>query len=138
MVQSLAGLGPVYQMEFCGTGAVVIATEDAVQVVGKSDEFVIEEGRMILIPELDGVRLLSPANQEFLQRVPQPIEDVFKIGSMRAGSMLYEAYKVRLSTRIFEERFCYLVCIRVMEIKSIRYLETFLSATIGDSHADYN
>lgn len=92
-VQSLAGIGPALQMEFCGTGAVVIATEDAVQVVGKADEFIIDDGRVVLVPELDGVRLLSSSNHEFLQRVPPPIEDVFKIGSMRAGSMLYEAYK---------------------------------------------
>ena len=53
--------------------------------------------RVILIPDLDGVRLLSVTKHEFLQRVPLPIEDVFKIGSLRAGSMLYEAYKVWLT-----------------------------------------
>jgi len=95
VVQSVGDNGAVIQMEFCGTGAVVIATEDALHVVGKSDEFSIfsEDGRVILIPELDGVRLLSVTKHEFLQRVPLPIEDVFKIGSLRAGSMLYEAYK---------------------------------------------
>ena len=41
MVQSVGDNGAVLQMEFCGTGAVVIATEDALHVVGKSDEFSI-------------------------------------------------------------------------------------------------
>ena len=39
MVQSLADLGPVLQMEFCGTGAIALVTEDELKVVGLSDEF---------------------------------------------------------------------------------------------------
>jgi len=95
VVQSLADLGPVLQMEFCGTGAIALITEDELKVVGLSDEFSFycDDGRIVLIPELDGVRLLSASRHELLQRVPDPIEYVFKIGSLKAGSMLYEAYK---------------------------------------------
>jgi len=46
---------------------------------------------IILIPECDGVRILSNTNLEFLQRVPDSTESIFKIGSTSPAALLYDA-----------------------------------------------
>lgn len=46
---------------------------------------------IILIPECDGVRILSNSSMEFLQRVPDSTESIFKIGSTSPAALLYDA-----------------------------------------------
>ena len=43
--------------------------------------------------EEDGLRIIGNDMHEFLQRVPAVTEQIFKIGSMEPGAMLYEASK---------------------------------------------
>ncbi|RMX51789.1 hypothetical protein pdam_00011635 [Pocillopora damicornis] len=46
-----------------------------------------------LVQEVDGVRIIGKETHELLQRVPAAVEQVFKIGSMEPGAMLYDASK---------------------------------------------
>ncbi|XP_074657658.1 vacuolar protein sorting-associated protein 16 homolog [Tubulanus polymorphus] len=84
------------QLSWCGGGAVVAVWDDGIMMVVGHKKDKIEyfyEGTIHLVPELDGIRVISNNLHEFIQRVPSASEDVFKIGSMCPGAMLYEASK---------------------------------------------
>lgn len=51
------------------------------------------DSKVHLVQEIDGVRIIGNYEQEFLQKVPAEVEDVFKIGSMKPGTMLLDASK---------------------------------------------
>eukprot|EP01103_Thecamoeba_quadrilineata_P021359 TRINITY_DN9791_c0_g1_i1.p1 TRINITY_DN9791_c0_g1~~TRINITY_DN9791_c0_g1_i1.p1 ORF type:complete len:831 (-),score=151.81 TRINITY_DN9791_c0_g1_i1:20-2512(-) len=44
-----------------------------------------------LVPDYDGIRIISQEACEFLQRVPKFTEDIFKIGSTSSSALLYDA-----------------------------------------------
>ncbi|RUS71261.1 hypothetical protein EGW08_020975 [Elysia chlorotica] len=46
-----------------------------------------------LVQEEDGLRIIGNDTHEFLQKVPAVTEQIFKIGSMEPGAMLFEASK---------------------------------------------
>ncbi|MGH0161945.1 UNVERIFIED_CONTAM: hypothetical protein FKN15_041803 [Acipenser sinensis] len=46
-----------------------------------------------VVPELDGVRIVSRSFHEFLHEVPGACEEIFKIASMAPGALLLEAHK---------------------------------------------
>lgn len=46
---------------------------------------------LVLIPECDGVRLLSNSLMEILQRVPDSIVSIFGVGSTAPAALLFEA-----------------------------------------------
>jgi hypothetical protein len=46
-----------------------------------------------LVPEPDGLRIFSPTQCEFLQRVPNVVESVLKMGSTSPGAMLLAAWE---------------------------------------------
>lgn len=46
---------------------------------------------IVMIPECDGVRILSNSSMEFLQRVPDSTVSIFKIGSTSSAALLYDA-----------------------------------------------
>ncbi|KQK84786.1 hypothetical protein AAES_45387 [Amazona aestiva] len=54
--------------------------------------FVLDEDSH-LVPELDGVRLLSRSSHEFLQEIPEASQEIFRIASMAPGALLLEAQK---------------------------------------------
>ena len=70
------------------------------------------EGKVHLVQETDGVRILGNAKQEFLHKIPNEVEDVFKIGEWRrlilvhAFSFISNTYisKTRLRLAYFETR----------------------------------
>lgn len=51
------------------------------------------DSRCVLVPELDGVRVLSGLQQELLQEVPLVSQEIFKIASMAPGALLLEAHR---------------------------------------------
>lgn len=55
------------------------------------------------VQEIDGVRILSPSKHELLQKVPETLEEIFRIGANGPAAMLYEAsmsfYKVIFSIK---------------------------------------
>ncbi len=83
---------PPEQMAWCGLDSVLLYRDDMLLVVGPS-EFCISyiDEPVILIPECDGVRILSNTTMDFLQRVPDSTESIFKIGSTSPASLLVDA-----------------------------------------------
>ncbi|KAM6346728.1 vacuolar protein sorting-associated protein 16 homolog isoform 3-T3 [Podargus strigoides] len=75
--------------------AVVVAWDRQLMVVGNSMEciqFVLDEDSY-LVPELDGVRILSRTSHEFLHEIPEASQEIFRIASMAPGALLLEAQK---------------------------------------------
>ncbi|NXP51463.1 VPS16 protein, partial [Heliornis fulica] len=72
--------------------AVVVTWDRQMMVVGNSAEFVLDEDSY-LVPELDGVRILSRTSHEFLHEIPEASQEIFRIASMAPGALLLEAQK---------------------------------------------
>ena len=84
---------PPKDVQWCGNNSVVLAWEDEVHMVGPngaaSKHFY--DSRVHLIPDIDGVRIISQDVCEFLQKVPEDTEQVFKLGSTSPASVLLDA-----------------------------------------------
>jgi hypothetical protein len=72
---------------------VLLYWEEMLLMVGPYGDFVKYpyDEPVVLIPECDGVRVLSNMYMEFLQRVPDSTVSIFKIGSTSPAAMLYDA-----------------------------------------------
>ncbi|XP_072019724.1 vacuolar protein sorting-associated protein 16 homolog [Amphiura filiformis] len=81
------------QLVWCGTGGVVGYWENLLIVIGPHRDWIKYnmDTEAHLIPEADSLRIIDSHTHELLQRVPAVVEDIFKIGSMAPGAMLYEA-----------------------------------------------
>ncbi|KAK4792732.1 hypothetical protein SAY86_023167 [Trapa natans] len=84
---------PPEQLAWCGMDSVVLYWDDMILMVGPIGEPVryLYDEPVILVPECDGVRILSNSSMEFLQRVPDSTVSIFKIGSTSPASLLYDA-----------------------------------------------
>uniref|UniRef100_A0A8C2K9C7 Vacuolar protein sorting-associated protein 16 homolog n=1 Tax=Cyprinus carpio TaxID=7962 RepID=A0A8C2K9C7_CYPCA len=73
----------------------VVMWDGLLLVVGECKETIQYhlEDDSILVPELDGVRIISGTHHELLQEVPGACEEIFKIASMAPGALLLEAHK---------------------------------------------
>ncbi|KAI1265082.1 vacuolar protein sorting-associated protein [Xylariaceae sp. FL1019] len=80
-------------LEWCGTSAIVIAWEDEVNVVGPRSAATsfVYDGRVHVIADHDGVRLLSNDACDFVQKVPEVVEEVFRFGTESPASILLDA-----------------------------------------------
>ncbi|KAI1212314.1 vacuolar protein sorting-associated protein 16 [Annulohypoxylon truncatum] len=89
---SRSQLTPKY-LEWCGNDAVVIAWEDEVNVVGPNAAVAsyVYEGRVHVIADHDGVRLITNDVCDFIQKVPDVIDEVFRYGSESPASVLLDA-----------------------------------------------
>lgn len=64
-----------------------------------------------LIPEMDCVRILSNTEHEMLQKVPNSVNNIFKINSQKPSSYLfgaYQKYEVRKGIFIYIYSFYFL------------------------------
>uniref|UniRef100_A0A803MTD0 Protein VACUOLELESS1 n=1 Tax=Chenopodium quinoa TaxID=63459 RepID=A0A803MTD0_CHEQI len=84
---------PPEQLAWCGLDSVLLYWDDALVMVGPYGDPVryYYDEPIILISECDGVRVLSNTNMEFLQRVPDSMVSIFKIGSTTPAALLYDA-----------------------------------------------
>ncbi|CAA7052189.1 unnamed protein product [Microthlaspi erraticum] len=84
---------PPQQMAWCGMDSVLLYWDEDLLMVGPLGDPVhyFYDEPVILIPECDGVRILSNTSLEFLQRVPDSTESIFKIGSTSPAALLYDA-----------------------------------------------
>ncbi|RYP08276.1 hypothetical protein DL764_002010 [Monosporascus ibericus] len=89
---SKSQITPTY-LQWCGNDAVVIAWEDEVNVVGPNNAGAsyVYEGRVHVIPDHDGVRLLTNEVCDFLQKVPDVTDEVFRYGTESPASVLLDA-----------------------------------------------
>ncbi|KFM68340.1 hypothetical protein X975_12661, partial [Stegodyphus mimosarum] len=85
------------QLVWCGNGAVVafwqIEIENIMIVIGPEKDFINEifYTPIHLVPEIDGVRIIGNTTHELLQKVPDAVADVFRIGSLSPSALLLEA-----------------------------------------------
>lgn len=84
---------PPEQIAWCGLDSVLLYWDDMLLMVGPEGEPVryFYDEPLILIPECDGVRILSNSSMEFLQRVPDSTVSIFKIGATSPAALLYDA-----------------------------------------------
>lgn len=84
---------PPEQLAWCGMDSVLLYWDDMLLMVGPYGDPVryIYDEPTVLIPECDGVRILSNTIMEFLQRVPDSTVSIFKIGSTSPAALLYDA-----------------------------------------------
>ena len=88
---------PPSQLEWCGGDSVVLYWEmmKMVLMVGPNGSWLKYQfdEPIYLVPELDGIRILSSRLCEYLQKVPDTTEDIFRIASTAPSALLFEAYK---------------------------------------------
>ncbi|OQE31828.1 hypothetical protein PENSTE_c001G10201 [Penicillium steckii] len=80
-------------MNWCGDDAVVLAWEDEIHLVGPNgaaSKFYYD-ARVHVIPEFDGVRLITNDTCEFLHKVTDVTEDIFRLGSSTPASVLLDS-----------------------------------------------
>ncbi|KAJ9136878.1 Vacuolar protein sorting-associated protein, partial [Pleurostoma richardsiae] len=84
---------PPKYLQWCGNDAVVIAWEDEVHIVGpgSSSAKFFYDGRVHVIQDQDGVRLITNDVCDFLQKVPDVTESVFRPGTDSPASVLLDA-----------------------------------------------
>ncbi|RYP61621.1 hypothetical protein DL769_007619 [Monosporascus sp. CRB-8-3] len=89
---SKSQITPTY-LQWCGNDAIVIAWEDEVNIVGPNNAGAsyVYEGRVHVIPDHDGVRLLTNEVCDFLQKVPDVTDEVFRYGTESPASVLLDA-----------------------------------------------
>ena len=80
-------------VQWCGNNSVVLAWEDEVHMVGPNGAAskYYYDGRVHLVADIDGIRIISNDVCEFLQKVPEVTEDVFKLGSTSPAAVLVDA-----------------------------------------------
>ncbi len=80
-------------VQWCGNDSVLLAWEDEVQMIGPNGAVLkyYYDGWVHLLADVDGVRLITNDVCEFLQKVPDATEDVFKLGSTSPASVLLDA-----------------------------------------------
>ncbi|ORY17052.1 Vps16, N-terminal region-domain-containing protein [Clohesyomyces aquaticus] len=80
-------------MQWCGSNAVALAWEDEVHLIGPrsvATKFYYDAW-VHLLPDVDGLRLLTNDVCEYLQKVPDETEEVFRLGSESPAANLLEA-----------------------------------------------
>eukprot|EP00268_Persea_americana_P035161 TRINITY_DN3472_c0_g1_i2.p1 TRINITY_DN3472_c0_g1~~TRINITY_DN3472_c0_g1_i2.p1 ORF type:complete len:842 (+),score=156.20 TRINITY_DN3472_c0_g1_i2:162-2687(+) len=84
---------PPEQLAWCGLDSVLLYWDEMLLMVGPYGDPVryLYDEPLILIPECDGVRILSNTSMEFLHRVPDSTVSIFKIGSTLPAALLYDA-----------------------------------------------
>jgi len=80
-------------MQWCGNNAVVLAWEDEVHLVGPNGAAskYYYDNWVHLLPDYDGLRILTNSICEFIQKVPDVTEQVFRLGSTSPASVLLDA-----------------------------------------------
>ncbi|OJK01596.1 hypothetical protein ASPACDRAFT_26394 [Aspergillus aculeatus ATCC 16872] len=83
-------------VDWCGDDAVVIAWEDEVHLIGPNGVAAryyryYYDGTVHVIPEFDGVRLITNDTCEFLHKVTDVTEAIFRLGSTSPASVLLDS-----------------------------------------------
>lgn len=83
------------QLLWCGNRAVVGYWQNILLIVGPEKDFInyIFDSPVILVPEIDGIRIIGNTSHELLQKVPYAVMEIFRIGSVSPGALLHEAFR---------------------------------------------
>ncbi|KAJ5075261.1 vacuolar protein sorting vps16 [Anaeramoeba ignava] len=92
--QSHATRAPT-QMLWCSSDSILSYWQnvDLLLMIGPTGESVQfdYDGKIYLVPEPDGARVVSATKCDFISVVPSPLTDIFKIGSASDASILFDA-----------------------------------------------
>eukprot|EP00300_Choanocystis_sp_HF-7_P039385 c5789_g1_i2.p1 GENE.c5789_g1_i2~~c5789_g1_i2.p1 ORF type:complete len:910 (+),score=251.08 c5789_g1_i2:234-2963(+) len=86
------------QMVWCGTDALGLyfstPNEHSILMVGPYKDNIkhVYDCPLMLVPESDGIRVLTNYSCEFIQMVPKCLEEIFRIGSQEPVATLYDAW----------------------------------------------
>ncbi|RKF53189.1 putative vacuolar protein sorting-associated protein 16-like protein [Golovinomyces cichoracearum] len=80
-------------LQWCGNDAVVIAWEDEVQIIAPNNSAAkyFYDGRVHLISDIDGIRLITNDVCDFVQKVPEVTDEVFRFSTESPASILLDA-----------------------------------------------
>jgi len=94
---------PPNQLAWCGEDCVCLAwlpeqlnrPNSLLLMIGPNGDYnkFIYDGPIRIVTECDGLRVFTQESCEFLQRVPNPTYDIFKMGSLEPAAVLFDAYK---------------------------------------------
>lgn len=81
------------QIYWCGNDSVVLAWEDEIHMVGPNGVAAkyYYDDIVHVIPDVDGVRLITSQSCEFLHKVPDDSEEVFKLGANSPAPVLFDS-----------------------------------------------
>lgn len=84
------------QIYWCGNDSVILAWEDEIHMVGPDGAAVkyYYDDQVHVVPDIDGVRLITNETCEFLHKVPDALEEVFKLGSNSPASVLLDSVEL--------------------------------------------
>ncbi|KAJ6119938.1 Vps16 N-terminal [Penicillium sp. IBT 18751x] len=84
---------PPSSVNWCGDEAVILAWEDEIHLVGSNGTAskYYYDGRVHVIPEMDGVRLVTNDTCEFLHKVHAVTQEIFRLGSSSPASVLLDS-----------------------------------------------
>ena len=84
---------PPNQLYWCGNDSVILAWEDEIHMVGPNGAAVkhFYDDQVHVVPDVDGVRIITNQACEFLHKVPDSTEEVFKVGSTTPASVLLDS-----------------------------------------------
>lgn len=88
---------PPKDLQWCGNNAVVLAWEDEVRLVGPSGTGATpwEYNAFVhLLPDVDGIRILTTDVCDFVQKVPDATEEIYRPGSTAPGAVLVDAVEL--------------------------------------------
>lgn len=81
------------QIYWCGNDSVILAWEDEIHMVGPNGMAAkyYYDDIVHVVPDVDGVRLITPQTCEFLHKVPDETEEVFKLGANSPSPVLFDS-----------------------------------------------
>nr|POF18683.1 putative vacuolar protein sorting-associated protein 16 like [Quercus suber] len=85
---------PPGDLQWIGNNAVALAWEDEIHLIGPNgtaEKFEDYTSFVHLVPDIDGLRVLTSDICEFIQRVPGPTEEIFRTGASSPAAMLLDA-----------------------------------------------
>ncbi|CAI7616873.1 unnamed protein product [Penicillium discolor] len=84
---------PPNTVNWCGDDAVILGWEDEIHLVGPNGvaSKYYYDGRVHVIPEFDGVRLITNDTCEFVHKVASVTEEIFRLGSSSPASVLLDS-----------------------------------------------
>lgn len=79
-------------LQWCGNNAVVLAWEDEIHLVGPNGAAMIQNysSFLHLLPDIDGIKVISNDVCDFWQKIPDATEEVFRLGSTHPASVLLD------------------------------------------------
>ena len=84
---------PPTNLYWCGNDSVVLAWEDEIHMIGPNGAAAkyYYDSQVHVVPDIDGVRIISNESCEFLHKVPDATEEVFRIASEAPAAVLLDS-----------------------------------------------